>query len=201
MMYEAFRCIVSFLSIYFIVVLGIVLYKQCSVGEARKMFWKFMKDALIVSCGNPCIYPVIVGEFNGRIIPDTVNKSFSKLGMNFDVFYFMYHQFSKGNDCILYVFAIQRKIDSPLDEELEILLQKQSEEVVTKTMQSYDCNIMAEPLTLVELRENELRVVFARTPQGIAMLDKQKELVRNRRVKSKIKTHSNEFTEDWNNEN
>lgn len=199
-MYDIFRCCVGLLTIYICSVIGIMMIKQCSVVEARTMFFSFLKGAFAFS-KKPIIYPVIVGYDEGRIIPDTVNKEFSKIRDNFAVCYFRYHQFSKNNECILYVFDIQRKKDSLPDEELEILLQKQAEEVVTKTMQSNNCVMSAEPLTFITLKHDKLGVHYALTESGVNELDKLKQIARNRRITEKKQSNTNEFVEDWDNDN
>jgi hypothetical protein len=179
----------------------VMLFKSCSVKDATRICIKFFCDILDEifqsSPQQEICFPVIVGEYCGRIVPQFVNDAFVKIRSNFAVCYCVHFYFSQGNHCIIYKFAIQRKADSLPDDDLQNLVQKQAEEVVTGVMQSYDCWQNAEPLTVVELRDKELLIAFARTPKGMQEIEKTKTRIRVRQLRQQVNVHAEQLKEDW----
>lgn len=141
-------------------------------------------------------YPTIVGYENGYIVFNSVDKEFEALRANFDTCYCTYAAVSNDRNYVSYQFNIQRKPNSPEDEALELLLQKQAEETVAKTMRMYNCFKAAEPLTVVELFPSVLRVTFARTEEGIKIVDEIRQNVRRRRNVGNIRRYDS-MTERW----
>lgn len=143
-------------------------------------------------------YPVLVGWDGNRIVPRLVNEEFREVCANFAVCYNVQIGLTKDDDIIAYRFSIQRKTDSLPDEVLQVLIQRQTEQILTETMQTYNCYISAEPLTVVELRKHDLMVGFARTPDGITKIDTMKQNIMIKQNRKKQEHTSSTFTENWN---
>ena len=185
--------------LFIITILCIVLIKGCSAVEATKICKTFIADifkTLFTQDVPPQYFPVLVGYNETRIVPQFVESAFEKISRNFDIFYFLNVEFKmKNNDVVIYHFSIERKTDSLPDEKLELLLQRQAEEVLTKTMHNYDCYLSAEPLTAVRLRADDFLVMYARTQAGIPVLDELKRLGKQKYNSEHSKT--NDFTTNW----
>lgn len=181
-------------------VLIMVLVKKKSVEEAVricksficKLFSALFSSEQVVNT----IYPTIVGYDGYRVVPEFVDSEFQTVRNNFAVCYCS--NFCLNPDYIQYRFNIQRKLNSPADEELEPLIQKQAEEVVVKTMRLYDFYLPAEPLTVIELRHEVLLVAFARNEEGVRQLDRVKHSIRRRKY-SAVQSDNSSMTEDWKN--
>lgn len=179
-------------------VLCVVLIKKCSVKEATKVCKKFIADIFkeVFSRDIPQHYfPVLVGYDGTRIVSQFVDAEFKKISMNFAVCYFTKVTYTTNGNVVVYHFSITRKMDTLPDETLEELLQKQAEEILSKTMHDYDCYFSAEPLTAVKLCANNLLIAYARTHDGITKLDELKRQAK--RKYRKESRESNEFTTDW----
>lgn len=184
----------------------ITLVKKCSPAEATQIVKRFLleigKEFLReVPARNPNpAYPVWVGYDGNRIIPAIVDKEFQKVSDNFLVCYCFRIAIAPDGNTIRYYFSILRKPDSADDDLLQTLLQKEVEEILTRTLLMYDCFLPAEVLTAVELQGTRLNVTFAQTPSGIQQLDALKQCTRRRQVLRKRKKICDNFSEDWKNE-
>ena len=182
-------------------VLSVSIVKNRSVEEATRTCKRFIADMLKGFLTQPVIpqyYPVMVGHDGFRIVAQLVDNAFKKVSLNFAVCFYTMNQLVHNDTVILYRFSIKRKLDSLDDKSLLDLLQKQSEEVLTKYMYDFDCHLSAEMLTAVYLMDNDLYVAYARTEEGISRIDSLKKLAREKYITEKVE--SNEFTTDWNEE-
>ena len=177
--------------------------KKCSIEEATKIFKNFTSsicNALLQSEQPPePVYPVIVGYDGYRIVPRLVDEEFSAVRSNFSLCYINAFSVSSDGHSVKYRFAINRKPDSPDDESLQLLIQKQTEEILTRTLLSCDCYMPSEPLTAVELKQNCLYVAFARTQTGIQQLDEIKQRIRRRQIAGRRQAQNENFREQWEN--
>lgn len=184
--------------LFIIGVLCVALINRCSAKKATKICKKFITDIFMeIFTGDTQLqyFPVLVGYDGTRIVPPFVDSEFKKISLNFDVCYFTQVTYTSNGNIVVYHFSIQKKADSLPDEQLEELLQKQAEEVLSKTMHDYDCYVPVEPLTAVKLRTNDFLVAYARTQEGITKLDEVKKQAKRRYRKES--RESNEFTTDW----
>ena len=192
-----------------IIIFFISVVKNCSGKEAAKILKKFMAETFgELFKPNPPpepVYPVLVGYDGYRIVPELVNEEFSIIRNNFLFFYNNAAIIASDGHSVKYRFAIERKPDCPDDEILQSLIQKQAEEILTRTLLAYDCYMSAEALTAVELKPNCLYVAFARTQTGIQQLDDLKQRIRRRQIASKRQIasrrqgQSKKFREKWEN--
>ena len=197
-MLDLFKLLLVIIILFIGAVLCVILAKQCSVKEATKLCKGFLTDIskeLFAESTPPQYFPVLVGYDGTRIVPPFVDSEFKKISLNFDVCYFTQVTYTSNGNIVVYHFSIQRKADSLPDEQLEELLQKQAEEVLSKTMHDYDCYVPVEPLTAVKLRANDFLVAYARTQEGITKLDEVKKQAKRRYRKES--REPNEFTTDW----
>lgn len=185
-------------------VVMVALLKKCSVKEATiicKQYIGQILEALSQTSSEPITYPTFVGWVDGRVIAQSVNEEFAKLRANFSVCFFDICKYFAENNCIAYRFKIKRKIDSLSDEDLQDLLQKQAEEVVTQNMQMYDFYLNPEPLTVIDLRQNDLIIAYAVTPDGVNQIDSIKRQIRTRQFHKAMKPASKDsLTEEWHEE-
>lgn len=194
--------IILFLTLTIIFLISVI--KKCSAKEATKIFKQFIAQIfgeLLKPTPPPePVYPVLVGYDGYRIVPELVNEEFSIIRDNFLLLYTTGAIISPDGNSVKYRFAIERKPDCPDDEILQSLVQKQTEEILTRTLLAYDCYMSAETLTAVELMPNCLNVAFARTQTGIQQLDDLKQRIRRRQIASKRQRQNKEFREKWKNE-
>lgn len=187
---------------FVIAVFLISIIKNCSIKKSTLLLKEFLIEiftTLFQSSENSVMYPSVVGFQDGRIVGVHVEEAFKPMYSSFASCYLQGYHFSKNNDCIIYRFSIKRKKDDISDSDLECLLQKQAEEVLAHQLIMYDCYVSAEALTCVVLKEHEMVVAFARTTEGVEMLDKEKEKLRYRKKMEHERTiqQENTFTEEW----
>lgn len=198
------KFLLFFVSCFIFPVLLIMLFKRCSARKAVRILKDFFKDILeeLFKPTPPPVqyYPTIVGWDGTRIVHQLVKTAFKSVSENFEVCYLTRYGFSTNFNCVGYFFSITRKADSLADEDLQNLIQKQAEEIVTEVMHQYDFFMPAEPLTLVELRKNELRVAFARTEAGISEIDVQKRKLEHRKLMANRPKPPKDMTTDWDRE-
>lgn len=173
--------------------------KHCSVQEAtaicKSCITDIVKELFHNQPPQQHYYPVLVGYDGTRIVSQFVDLEFKKLASSFDVCYFTQVSFTPNGNIVVYHFSIQRKQDFLSDDSLEILLQKQAEEVLTKTLHDFDCYLSAESLTAIKLRSNDLLIAYARTEDGIGKLDELKR--QSRRKYQKQRSTATNFNTDW----
>lgn len=194
--------IIIMLILFISAILITVLVKQCSVKEATILCRDFIKDIFKALCAPTpppeVIYPTLVGYENGHFVPQFIDESFSKVCSNFAVCYCVGAEITADGSCALYTFSIQRKLDCSLgDADLAPLIQKEAEEVLTKTMRLYDCYLPAEPLTVIDLSPTTLRVAFARSEAGLKAIEGMKHSARKRRHISTTPDNKGSMTEKW----
>lgn len=187
-----FFLFVLILVLVFIIAVGFVmLIRRCSVREATASCVKFVKeifDTLFAPEPPPkYYYPIIAGYDGYRILPQMVENEFSAVCDDF--LSCVCVNFSVHDDVVVYCFEILRKPHFLTDAELETMIQKQSEAVAIKTMRRYDTYLPAEPLTYIELFPTKLYVAFARTKEGIRLLDGRKMQRQHRKVKAAYRCH------------
>lgn len=184
-------------------ILGVKAVKKCSTAQAVQLCKKFIKDifeALFQPEQPPQpVYPTVVGWDGYRIVPQLVTTEFKKVCANFDVCYLSGYKLEQDNNTVKYKFSVQRKSDCFSDEDLQTLIQKQSEEIVSGLLLTYGYNFPAEALTAVELQAHFLYVAFARTPEGIKQLDAWKQRILRRQALRKCQKHAGELSEEWKN--
>lgn len=172
-------------------IIGVMVFKKCSVKNATIICRDFTKDilgGLFEPAPPPIIYyPTIVGWDGTRIIPELVDSEFEAVCRNFACCFCT--KFSLTNDLVMYQFDIIRSPNSYDDKVLSGIIQKQAEKVVTKTMRIYDCYLPPEPISLIELFDTRLCVAFARTEAGIKILDDRKHKIQKRKVMSNRNFH------------
>lgn len=196
-----FTIIILFFSLFPFTVFVISSCNKCTVEEAVKRCKDYCKKvfiALFQTEHQPqTVYPTVVGWDGFRIVPQFVNMEFKKVCANFDVCYLSGYKLEDDNNTVKYKFAVQRQQNSPSDEDLQTLIQKQAEEVLTELLLTYGCNLPAEALTAVELQPHFLYVAFARTPQGIQQLDALKQRILKRQASRKRQRHTGKLSEEW----
>lgn len=185
------------------IIFFISVVKNCSGKEAAKILKKFMTE-IFGELFKPApppeqVYPVLVGYDGYRIVPELVNGEFSIIRDNFLFFYNNAAIIAPDGHSVKYRFAIERRPDSPDNEILQPLIQKQAEEILTRTLLAYDCYMSAEALTAVELKPNCLYVAFARTQTGIQQLDDLKQRIRRRQTAGRRQGQDRQFREKWKN--
>lgn len=195
--------IIIIVSIAFIVsVLLVMCIKNCSVKEATIICRDCIKDILIsIFAPTPPpkqYYPTVVAWNGSRIDLKLVDAAFNSVRDNFASCFCTQCGFSESQDIVTYHFELIRKPNSLEDNVLQELIQKQSEEVVTNTMHTYDCYLAAEPITYVRLSACALDVIFARTADGVKMLDELKQKEQRRKVLETPSVHD-AMTETWGN--
>lgn len=177
-----------------------VVCKKKSVEEAVSICKDFIQRVFTElfsseQTSNSVVYPTIVGFDGNRVILALVDQEFKTVRANFASCYCS--TFSLSPNIIQYRFNIQRKPDSLPDEVLELLIQKQSEEILARTMRMYDCYLPTEPLTVTEIRPEALFVAFARNEDGIKRLDLLKQNIRRRKYSANCQPDHGSMTEDW----
>lgn len=181
-------------------IIGVMFFKKCSTKDATIICRDFVKDILrTIFAPTPPpkqYYPTIAGWDGNRIIPQLVDADFRTISEIFTSCFCTNFAYTPTGDLIMYQFDILRKPNSYDDSVLEQIIQKQSEEVVTNIMRVYDFSLPAEPLTLIELFPTKLCVAFARTEDGIKMLDEKKRKMQKRKVMNNRTTH-NSMSETW----
>ncbi len=167
-------------------VISVMFVKKCSAKDATIVCRNFIKEivgALFAPTPPPKqYYPTIVGWDGNRIVPQLVDADFHSISENFLCCFCT--NFGYKNDLVVYQFDILRNPTSHEDKMLEAIIQKQAEKVVTKTMRMYDFYLPPEPLTHIELFPTKLYVAFARTEDGIKILDERKLKIQKRKVTS-----------------
>lgn len=199
-LYIIFLMLIPFIVGILVATLIMVLGKKKSIEEAVFICKNFIKRVFIELFSSEqtsisVVYPTIVGFDGNRVIPALVDQEFQTVRANFASCYCS--AFSLNPNNIQYRFNIQRKPDSPTDEVLEQLIQKQSEEILARTMRMYDCYFPTEPLTVTELRPEALFVAFARNEEGIKQLDRMKQNIRRRKHSASRQPDHGSMTEDW----
>ena len=199
---ELLKIVVSVSIIFVFSIIGVMLIKKCSVENATIVCRDFVKEILntLFSPTPPPkqYYPTIAGWDGNRIIPQLVDADFRVISENFISCFCTNFAYTPTSDLIMYQFDILRKPNSYDDSILEQIIQKQSEEVVTNIMRVYDFSLPAEPLTLIELFPTKLCVAFARTEDGIKMLDEKKRKMQKRKVMNNRTTYKhNSMSETW----
>ncbi len=202
-MINLFRILLAIFILFIGFVLCVILAKQCSAKEATVICKNFLKEVFSTLLGNEpqnvIRFPVYVGWDGNRINLQLVNDSFKKVEEHFNVCYCTRTAELFQGNCISYVFEIQRKINTPEDEELELLIQKESEEILAKVMMCNEFFYPAELLTVVEIHQNILIITFATCPAGIEQIEKRKQFLYQRKMQSKKQSPHNEFSEAWEN--
>lgn len=180
-------------------VASVMLCKHCTTRQATRTILTFLcdifREALGITPPAPACYPVAIGH-NGVHFDDAIiRQAFSGIASNFAVFYL--EQVQVKNNVVAYQFALQRKPDSLPDEDLQVLIQKQAEAVLTRQLRECGVDVLAEPLTCVDLRSNDLIIAFAMTQNEIGHLDNIKRKIRKRYL---LQAQSNNSTikEEWN---
>lgn len=142
-------------------------------------------------------YPLYFGYNGAQFVLPCVDDTFNEICKEFGACYCSSASFA--NDCsfVTYSFAIQRKPNPLPDEDLEPLLQKKAEKIVTQQLNLAGITAIAESLTLAELQQEYLFVTCALNSDGIQKLNERKGIIRNSRIKEKIKNVQAPFTESW----
>lgn len=156
-----------------------------------KLIKEFTNTAVITT------YPLYFGYNGAQFVLPCIDETFSEICKEFGACYCSVASFA--NDCsfVTYSFAIQRKPNPLPDEDLEPLLQKKAEKIVMKQLNLAGITAIAEPLTLAELQQEFLFITCALNTAGIQKLNERKGIIRNSRIKEKIKNVQAPFTESW----
>ena len=191
--------VISFL----VSILLVMMITRCSFEDAvrkvRSMYVRFAKALFSSEPKSVPEYPVYVGSDGVRVLPTLVDRDFAKIREHFNVCYT--DDFKNFSNSIAYRFNIQQKPDYMEESVLETLIQKQAEEVLANHMREFDFYHPAEPLTFAVFSKGYLWIGFAKTPEGIAQFDTQKQRLRKRRLSQKQEDRSEQpFVEKWDND-
>lgn len=186
-----------FVVTFVFMVLGVHLFKGCSLKNAVIICRDSTKDFISALFEpTPQYFPTVVGWDGIRILLKLVDSEFSIVRQNFSSCFCTWAGISNDTNLVCYRFEIQRKPNSLDDEILLEILQKQTEEVLSHTLREYECYMPTEPLTLAEIYPHVFYVAFARTEEGIRILDERKRKLKRRNL---ITNHvsNNSMTEEW----
>lgn len=188
---------ISFFTVAFSFIILISLFKNCTLAEATKIMKNSLKEIFAeVFDTTPAkiFYPSIVGYDGMTIKLDLVNNAFESVAQNFKTCFCTRASVSKTGDEVGYFFDISRNDDSISKQDLLKIIKKQSEKILSNNLQYYGIFMPTSPMVCVALNENELRIAFARTQEGIRHIADY-----NRKMYFSKNTHKKEqsFEEKW----
>lgn len=167
--------------------------------KAAKSLYQFIIKLVeeFTNTASAVIYPIYFGYNGVQFVLPCVDETFDEICKEFDACYCSQASFGVDYAFVTYTFAIQRKPNPLPDEDLERLLQKKAEKIVTQQLNLSGITAIAEPLTLAELQQEFLFITFALNSAGIQKLNERKGIIRNSRIKERIKDVQAPFTENW----
>ena len=165
-----FIFLILFLTAIICFIVLISLFKNCPLSEATKIMKNSLKEIfaeVFDTAPAKVFYPSIVGYDGMTIKLDLVNDAFESVEKNFKTCFCTRASVSKTGDEVGYFFDISRNDDSISKQDLLKIVKKQAEQILSNNLQYYGIFMPTSPMVCVALNENELRIAFARTQEGI----------------------------------
>lgn len=172
--------------------------RPVSAGQAVAKALRWWAETILDSFGwgKPPLpeYPVHVGYDSMNILPQIVDKELEKMRKSFDSCYCQNYSVLKNR--IQYLFPVLFPKSAQDDmEHFKNLIQKQAEEGLVSHMRKFDCQLPAEPLTVIQLLSDSLIISYARNEEGIREIAETKR--KRRSLEHMQKPEPETFYEKW----
>ena len=155
----------------------------------------WLQKKLSGNTAQPDVYPVYVGSNEMRILPNSVDAAFVNFGKYFSVCYF--DNFWENQTHVFYRFQYSEKPGMPVSYDLLMILQKESEKVLSSHLKEFGLFLPCEDMVVVDICSGYVMVAFAKNDVGIQETLRQQERIRRKHLAPHDKPPGASMQENW----
>lgn len=156
---------------------------------------KWLENKLSGNSTQVSTYPVYVGSNGMRVLPHLVSDAFVNFDKYLAVSYF--DNFGENQTHVFYRFQYREKPGMPVSYDLLMILQKESEKVLSSHLKEFGVFLPCEDMVVVDIQSGHVMVAFAKNDIGIQETIEQQERIRRKYLDPHDKPPGGVMQENW----